>query len=709
MKKFKYLTILTVITAILFAGCNMGNNSTGSTNAGNTGKSGSDLEFFNPTSEQIIKDNSNYGYVIVKLDSSVDSISLEKTGARKVATTTIGSSEYLYLYKDGEILELLEALNNTPGVVFAEADMNNTRDEAVEYNGDLNDPRLDSSQYSYHITGLGEALKKYGVGENEIYVATIDSGINKLHEEFQGLFAEGDHPGYSMFDKSGTEGAVSYTFRENIAPVEMDYSNWDSNPGEGHGTHVSGTILAKGNNGIGVAGICPDNAKYMFYKCFADDASGNSVGGSGSTWAVYGSYKHLIEWKVANLPADHTVPVNMSLGGDWASNFAIDVINYGLTKKVVAISSSGNDGYRISTFPSSYQGVISVGATNGRDEKVHFSNSGASLSVTAPGFNIISTGNVNGTEEEKYTYKSGTSMAAPFVTGLVGLMLTHDPTLSPAEIKYLLETNADDKGAPGFDEHFGWGRVNVERTIEAVLANDRNTPYSDHLLRAIVYNGEDGAAAVPVYLYNSDGSFVSAALTAEDGSASFGLLKDGDYTIKVFYHGQNLVDGSEAIKDVSFVNVSDNVEVVFNYDFPFYNIITASNDGNAAQDRNTDTAITLYLVEGESFTQLTTYDSGALDKFTYPLQRGKEYVIGISAYVSGGEALDGHYAIRISEDDPAADTYTGAAELVDNNDTLGEPENDEQATAYELSLGTTYNAYLNDTENDYYRVVIPVE
>jgi thermitase len=717
MKIFKYSVALVLLLTVFFTGCDTGvitlsdEGDTVITPDKNDPVDFSSYtaegSFFNPETEQDLINKTHYGYLIVRVEPSFDEQIVEDAGAVVVNRMEMDGNNYLYVKKNSNVLSLIKTLNMAEGVIYAEADLLNELYAPVSYSDDLDDPRINSSQYSYHITELGEALKNYGVGENEIFIATIDSGINKTHEEFTGIF--GTHPGYSMFSKTGTTGAVDYTFvGPGTDPVAMDGSNWDGNPGEGHGTHVSGTILAEGNNGLGVTGVCPDNATYLFYKCFADDATGASVDGSGSTWAVYGSFRHLVEYKAANIDSDYTVPVNMSLGGDYASNYAIDVINYGLKNKVVAIVASGNDGFNVSAFPAAYQGVIAVGATNGRDEKVHFSNSGKHLSVTAPGFNIISTGN---TAADEYVYMSGTSMATPFVTGLVGLMLTHDPTLSPAMIKYILESTADDKGAAGFDEDYGWGRVNVDGAIEAVIGNlttPLSSPYSEFLLKAQVTNEGVAAPAVPVYLYKSTGEFVATSLTSEEGTASFGLLREGDYVLKSFYFGKDLADDSEPIKNISFVNPVDDVVVGFAYSFPIYNIITAANEGTVG----TDTMIEVYSVDESDpdpanhvYELLLEYDRGALDKIQYPFVRGEDYIIGITAYVWDGAALDGHYAIRVSEDDPDPSTYTGQATLTDGNDDM-EP-NDTEVDAWSIDLDQTYNAYLDGEEYDFFRVSIP--
>ncbi len=97
-------------------------------------------------------------------------------------------------------------------------------------------------------------------------------------------------------------------------------------------------------------------------------------------------------------------------------------------------SSANND--RTASFPANYDvpNVISVGAMGGNGKKASFSNYGASsVHVFAPGVNILST-----TPNNKFQKMSGTSMAAPFVSGLMGLLKSEAPNMSPAEAREVL-------------------------------------------------------------------------------------------------------------------------------------------------------------------------------------------------------------------------------------------------------------------------------
>ena len=293
-----------------------------------------------------------------------------------------------------------------------------------------------------------------------------------------------------------------------------------------------GTLGAQGNNGQGVAGVCW-NADLISYKVFNQDDDQNN----GAEWPIYGSLQHLVQWKQAN-HITATIPVNMSLGSDYADAFQVDMIQNALANNVVVIAAMGNDGAEYAEYPAAFEGVIAVGASDGRDQMAAFSSSGSAISVCAPGLNIISTGPSAG---RLYFMDSGTSMATPFVTGLVGYMLTFQPNLTPAQIKTELQSFADPL-LGGYNLHSGFGRVNVLNTIKnvATLAAAGLTPaqsYNDNPLKVTVLNTlvqpPEPVPGVPVYLYATDASgnilnYVSCTFTDAAGLAPFSLL-NGTY------------------------------------------------------------------------------------------------------------------------------------------------------------------------------------
>jgi len=213
--------------------------------------------------------------------------------------------------------------------------------------------------------------------------------------------------------------------------------------GNGHGTHVAGTIGAL-DNGNGVVGVAP-GARIWSVRVL------NAEGSGYGSWILCG-----IDWVTANAA---TIEVaNMSLGG--ATSY-IDDNNCGLTNRDVmhqAICESvqagvtyavaaGNDGANAAGyFPASYDEVITVSAlvdTDGLaggigaatsvgadDTLASFSNYGPDVDVIAPGVSILSTSRTGG-----YASMSGTSMASPHVAGAAALFMAVNPSASPASVR----------------------------------------------------------------------------------------------------------------------------------------------------------------------------------------------------------------------------------------------------------------------------------
>ncbi len=426
----------------------------------------------------------------------------------------------------------------------------------------LDDPYIFSSQYNLGITDAFDAYETYPpykAGTTiKPYAAVLDTGINLAHEDLSS--GGNSYKAYSMFRTSSTSSPAngfSYV-GGGTAPISVTASaNWDD---DGHGTHVAGIIGASGNNGVGTAGVMWEGLNLLSFKVLADTGSGANY--SGSDWAVYGSLYHLATWWSARSDGTNaynanstqvTLPVNMSLGSFAASSFEAEILSYALAKNVLVVAAMGNDGKTTAEYPAAYSGVIGVGATDGTDARASFSTTGSWQSVCAPGFDIIST--YNGSTKD-YEYDSGTSMATPFVTGLIAYMIAYNPSLSPSQIKHVLESTADKiGGATGFTIDAGYGRVNVLKAVagatNSTLTGEASTYCSTAAITVTVTSGGSPLGEVPVYLYDSTGNYVEAALTASAGNysttssldssgagtVSFWLLAPGSYVAKANRNG----------------------------------------------------------------------------------------------------------------------------------------------------------------------------
>jgi len=220
----------------------------------------------------------------------------------------------------------------------------------------------------------------------------------------------------------------------------------------GHGTFVSGILGAKSND-QGVAGIS-FGAKIMPLKVM--DASG-----------VPSAALHVSEVVEAlHYAADNGARVvSMSLGTYFQSSALQEAVNYAHGKGTVLAAAAGNDGNSSILYPACCENVLGAGATTNQDEKASFSNYNSGVDVTAPGEYVYSTMN-SGT----YGFGSGTSAATPMVAGLAALVVSRSPSLTASQVEQEIMKNAEDLGAPGRDDLFGYGRINAYRTLRSLTS-----------------------------------------------------------------------------------------------------------------------------------------------------------------------------------------------------------------------------------------------
>ncbi|MGA1213188.1 MAG: S8 family peptidase, partial [Solirubrobacterales bacterium] len=215
----------------------------------------------------------------------------------------------------------------------------------------------------------------------------VDTGIRPDHTQFESRVAA---RGFTAFS---------------------DEDGW--NDCQGHGTHVAGTVAGKDY------GVAPE----------AELVSVRVLGCNGS-----GSYSGVIagiDWVAADHQAGQPAVANLSLGGGYSStmNAAIQrAVNDGVT---VAVAAGNDNSDACSASPASAPAAITVGATTSTDSRSSFSNYGTCLDVFAPGSGILSSTMTSTTSTASW---SGTSMASPHVAGAAALLLSGEPSLTPAEV-----------------------------------------------------------------------------------------------------------------------------------------------------------------------------------------------------------------------------------------------------------------------------------
>jgi len=135
-------------------------------------------------------------------------------------------------------------------------------------------------------------------------------------------------------------------------------------------------------------------------------------------------------------------------------------VQFAADQNVLVVAAAGNTPDGQPRYPAAFESVLAVGATGRNDTFTGFSSWGPYVDVTAPGVGILGTA-PNG----QYVYANGTSASCPFVSGLAALVWSVNPSLTAQQVKQIIEDSSDDFGDPGFDEHYGQGRVNAERAV----------------------------------------------------------------------------------------------------------------------------------------------------------------------------------------------------------------------------------------------------
>ncbi len=225
--------------------------------------------------------------------------------------------------------------------------------------------------------------------------------------------------------------------------------NSDVDDGEGHGTHVSGTIAAAMGNGIGVAGVAP-NVEIIPLK-FMDDSGSGYVSDeiAGIQYAVVGG---------ANV-------INMSFGTYGFSQSEYDALNSAAASGVLLVAAAGDANDDTPQYPAGYDNVFSVGASTSWGDRADFSNYGPTIDIVAPGVDVLSTAN------GAYEFRSGTAMAAAHVSGVAALLFSWGGTsMSAPQVREAIEQTAEDLGSPGHDDYYGHGLVNAEKALAFLLA-----------------------------------------------------------------------------------------------------------------------------------------------------------------------------------------------------------------------------------------------
>lgn len=362
-----------------------------------------------------------------------EATALERSALRaELGATTLNTfrsgAEHWRLGSGITVEQAVARLSNHPLIAYAEPNY------IVSLDVVPNDPRLPELWGMINTGQTGgtpdadiDADLAWGVstGSPGVLVGVIDTGVDYNHPDLApNIWTNpGEIPGNGLDDDGNgfVDDVHGYDFANN------DGDPFDDN---GHGTHVSGTIGAVGNNGIGVVGV-NWSVKIMALKFLTS-------GGSGTTANAVRAVDY-----ATMMGVDLT---SNSWGGGGFSQALYDAIANANAHDIAFVAAAGNSSANTDTsphYPSAYDlpNIIAVAATDHNDNLASFSNWGpTTVDLAAPGVDVLSTLPGN-----SYGQLSGTSMATPHVSGVCALIRAVNPNIPVAQMKNVLLSSVDVK------------------------------------------------------------------------------------------------------------------------------------------------------------------------------------------------------------------------------------------------------------------------
>lgn len=292
---------------------------------------------------------------------------------------------------------------------------------------------LFSSQW-HHATLGSCAAWDYAQGSSSITVAVLDTGVRLTHADLTGR-----KEGYNVTTNS-----------------------WESGGGQvndlnGHGTMTAGLAAAKGNNAQGVSGM-GWNLSFRPVRVSELASGGTDIA------------KLTAAARAAADAGDKVISVSYSSVADPAVETTGAYVR---SRGALLVWAAGNNSENHTG--NRADNVIIVGATDSANQMPSWSGRGQRLDFVAPGVNILSTTNAGNTS---YGSSSGTSFATPLVAGLCGLIFSRNPGLSPAEVENILRASAQDLGAVGVDDNFGYGLIRADAALAMTTSATRTTHWA---------------------------------------------------------------------------------------------------------------------------------------------------------------------------------------------------------------------------------------
>lgn len=243
--------------------------------------------------------------------------------------------------------------------------------------------------------------------------------------------------------------------------------------------------------------------------------------------------------------------INISMGSYGNSAILRDAVETALEAKVLIYASGGNEGYEQLAYPAAYEGVVGVGAVDANGTYLNFSNTG-NVTMTAPGLDLVTawTGGQS-------VYFTGTSASSPIGVGVLAAAMSQGThRISSSQAYDLVTGNLNEAGAPGLDNYYGIGMVDLGRVLQSGQTGITDAAIASNF----VTTGNGGQPQLQVTIQNrGTATLVNApvVVTTPSGTTTLNIttLQAGDIT--TFNLPLSLMDGSAVIQ--SRVEVSGGI------------------------------------------------------------------------------------------------------------------------------------------------------
>ena len=485
-----------------------------------------------------------------------------------------------------------------------------------------------------------------------IKIGIIDSGIDYLHQDLDGVYAGGE-----------------------------DFVENDGDPADvyGHGTHVAGTACAEDND-LGVVGVAPGCALYSL-RVLNDS-------GSGSWSATIAA----MDWAVLN----RLQVVNLSLGSSQDPGSTVKAaFDNAEADGLVIVAAGGNSGTPSGKgnnviYPAKYVSVIAVAATDKNDTRPSWSSTGEEIELAAPGVSVLSSWNDGNSphnpqpfilDGDWYKESSGTSMASPHVAGAAALVIAAGVSDNNGngrindEVRAIFNSTADDIGAVGKDTHYGYGLVNVAAAIASLVPPSPTVNVNVNTDKTSYESGVDTTAILTAAITDEKGNAISGLSSSDfatmvngtamvvsfaetaipgtyTGNLDISRLTDGDYTVDVTATDTRSISGSGAANfSIGPASSEPTTAIV--------NSITYTTEGG----KNSDKHLNIYIAVIDDFGNPVANASVSIELYLNALLKAA----GTGTTGSNGmvtfsyqNAPSGHYETKITGVTATGLTWDGA-------------------------------------------------